>query len=128
MLIVCVTLKEIAANCSDIDTYANLFGMNTYCKARWAEQWPPSASQQQQQQQQIMQGGNTHAIDEQSVVDSVVCPQQQHQMQLATDQESRHQQSATNQLIALDHQQLQQELSLQHLQLFNQLQVNILFV
>lgn len=106
--------------------------MNTYCKARWAEQWPPSS--QQQQQHQIMQG-NTQ-IDEQSVVDSVVCSQQQqqHQMQqlaMATDTEianSRHQQSTANQLIALDHQQLQQELSLQHLQLFNQLQVNILFV
>ncbi|XP_063705994.1 ankyrin repeat and KH domain-containing protein mask-like isoform X2 [Culicoides brevitarsis] len=98
-------LQEIAANCSDIDTYANLFGMNTYCKARWAEQWPPT--QQQKQQQQAI-------IDEQCA--AVECPEH-------NDDDERHQHAAeTNQLIALDHQQLQQELSLQHLQLFNQLQ------
>uniref|UniRef100_A0A336L5G5 CSON003381 protein n=1 Tax=Culicoides sonorensis TaxID=179676 RepID=A0A336L5G5_CULSO len=135
-LIVCVNLKEIAANCSDIDTYANLFGMNTYCKARWAEQWPASAQHQQQQQQTIMQGqaGNNQqpnsATDLQVINDEQnVVEQQQQMLQLAmiTDDENnitRHQQqqSTSNQLIALDHQQLQQELSLQHLQLFNQLQ------
>lgn len=105
-------------SCHDFaDTYANLIGMNTFCKTRWAGHWPGTT----QQSQISVTDGSTSPIlgnDEESI-------QRQHQLQ------QQHQQQQANQICTIDHQQLQQQLqqqlSVEQLQLLSHLQVNFLF-
>lgn len=109
----------MAANlsCHDFaDTYANLIGMNAFCKTRWAGHWPGTT---QQQSQISVTDGSTSPIlgnDEESI-------QRQHQLQ-----QQHLQQQQANQICTMDHQQLQQQLqqqlSVEQLQLLSHLQVN----
>lgn len=106
-------------SCHDFaDTYANLIGMNTFCKTRWAGHWPGTT---QQQSQISVTDGSTSPIlgnDEESIL-------RQHQLQ------QQHQQQQANQICTIDHQQLQQQLqqqlSVEQLQLLSHLQVSFFF-
>lgn len=111
----------MAANlsCHDFaDTYANLIGMNSFCKTRWAGHWPGTT--QQQSQISITDGSISPILgnDEESI-------QRQHQLQ------QQLQQQQANQICTIDHQQLQQQLqqqlSVEQLQLLSHLQVELIF-
>lgn len=114
--------------------------MNTYCKARWTDQWPAGSLHVQQSASPVDDetASNLAAL---SIADHVGVQDQTHDADAEDEdddaedddddtrlQMQQHQQQQN--LVAFDHQQLQQhlqqELSLQHLQLFNQLQVRIL--
>lgn len=88
----------MAANlsCQDIDAYANLIGMNSFCKTRWAGN-----------QSQLTPSGMSSPIED------------EHMIMTAAEQRAFAAGHAAGQLLALDTQQV----SLDQLQLFNQLQV-----
>ena len=90
-------------NNQDLESYANFFGINTICKAKWASQWPHLI------QQELTSENSSPTNDENNISlnDDETALQNQQNM-LSIDQQAFQQ---------------AQQLSLEQLQLISQLQV-----
>lgn len=93
-------------NNQDLESYANFFGINTICKAKWASQWPHLI------QSELISEGSSPTNENNINLNDEEPASQNNQNLMTIDQQAYHQ---------------AQQLSLEQLQLISQLQVRIIY-